>query len=166
MAPRLVESAVKRTGKTPPLRRGFPPVFFVSGRWQGGADSQTAQNRAPNQAIPHRQGSLLHSKACAWCSGRVKPSRRNTKARLNLGEHTGLGTAARGVTSAALCDRSHAPQLSRPLVRGVNYLHRRPSWSPPKPLTADEKANLWRLEQARQLLRWWVIEYRHGFLYA
>ncbi len=37
--------------------------------------------------------------------------------------------------------------------------------SPPKPLTAEERANLWRLEQARQLLRWWVIESQHG-LYA
>ena len=57
-------------------------------------------------------------------------------------------------------------RLHRPVVKGVNYLRRCPSWSPPKPLTAEEKANLWRLEQARQLLRWWVIEYRHGFLYA
>ncbi len=56
-------------------------------------------------------------------------------------------------------------RLSRPVVKGVNYRRRRPSWSPPKPLTAEERANLWRLEQARQLLRWWVIESRHG-LYA
>jgi hypothetical protein len=48
----------------------------------------------------------------------------------------------------------------------TRYLRHRPSWSPPKPLTVEEKANLWRLEQARQLLRWWVIESRHGFLYA
>ncbi len=26
-------------------------------------------------------------------------------------------------------------------MKGVNYLRRRPSWSPPKPLTAEERAN-------------------------
>ncbi len=100
----------------------------------------------------------------------VKPPRRHTKARRRLSETAGLGTAtATGVATEAAVSSGNSLRrlrLSRPVEKEVNYRRRRPSWSPPKPLTAEEEANLWRLEQARQLLRWWVIESRHGFLYA
>ncbi len=43
---------------------------------------------------------MAHRKACAQCSGRVKPSRRNTKTRNGVGR-AGLGTAA-----ATGCQRS------------------------------------------------------------
>ncbi len=64
---RPVESAAKRTGKTPPLRRGFPPVFFVSGRSAGGC-------RQPDRAksCPPIKPSLTGRAAC--CIAKRAPS--------------------------------------------------------------------------------------------
>ncbi len=86
---------------------------------------------------------------------------------LNLGEPRALALLPRGGDRrSSIGDRGLASaSIIAPGREGSQLWRHRPSWSPPKPLTAEEKANLWRLEQARQLLRWWVIESRHG-LYA
>ncbi len=55
---RLVESAVKRTGKPRLMWRGLPPVFSLCLVVCNGGRYQTAPFVSPDQAIPHRQGSL------------------------------------------------------------------------------------------------------------
>ncbi len=170
-APRRIRSQAHK--KTPPLRRGFPPVFLWSGHLGGQRDVSRQPDRVKSfpriKPSPPIRQLVAHRKACAQCNVGVKPSRRITKAhrRLSGAASPGPAAARENCPDSSILDSPFEElRLSRPVVRGVNYRRRHPNWSPPKPLTSEQKANLWRLEQARQLLRWWVIESRHGFLYA